>query len=99
MTINEAFKASVRAQVAKHNHSKWGGDDSTEVICEVVKAAAMESGLDKLEATTLAGNIRTLVLEVVNPSAFAQKLEKLPKDHPSYVKRPERGQRAANLDV
>lgn len=91
MTIAEAFKASVRDSVAKGNHARWGEVESTQAISAVVKAAAIESGLDETEATALADNIYPFVKRVVNPSAFAQSLDGLSTDHPSHIRRAKRG--------
>lgn len=79
MTINEAFKASVRAQVAKTFHRSWGADESLETILACVKAAVMESGLDETEARAITSNLRESRMgKVINPSQWAQELEILP---------------------
>lgn len=77
-SITEAFKASVRNSAAKSNHARWGEVESTSAIVAAIVAAAMESGLDETEATAMATNLTPYVREVVNPSAYAQKLEQLP---------------------
>lgn len=85
--INEAFKTAVRRCVAQGNHAKWGEGESLEVIEELVGV------LVSSEDASLEGfaSIRAKVALVVNPSAFAQFLEKQPLDHPSHIRRPKRG--------
>lgn len=78
MTINQAFKQAVRSAAAKSNHAKWGETESTSSICAAIEAAAMESGMDEVEAKAMVQNLTPYVREVVNPSAYAQKLEQLP---------------------
>ena len=77
-TITEAFKTSVRNSAAKAGHIRWGENESTAAIVAAIVAGAMESGLDETEATAMASNLTPYVREVVNPSAYAQKLEQLP---------------------
>ncbi len=72
--VIEAFKAEVRKQVAKGGHSRWGNDESVAVIAELV--SVMNSD-EELSAEGFDA-IRDKVAEVVNPSAFAQRLESLP---------------------
>lgn len=76
--ITEAFKQSVRTSAAKGGHIRWGENESTAAIVAAIVAGAMESGLDEIEANALATNLTPYVREVVNPSAYAQKLEQLP---------------------
>lgn len=85
--IKEAFKAKVREQVALGNHVKWGESDSLAVIAELVSVLQSdeELALEGFDA------IRANVSQVVNPSAFAQVLEKLGTEHPSHIRRPKRG--------
>ncbi len=94
-TINEVFRDTVRAQVAAGNHSRWGEAESVATIKAVVKAAAMESGLDEIEATAIVDNCHESIKRVVNPAAFANLLEKLEPTHPSYVCRPKKGTRGS----
>lgn len=87
LMLAEAFKVSVRKFVAQNNHSKWGESESVGVISDMVDAMtsdddAMNEGFDA---------IRAFVAKVVNPSAFAQSLEKLPSEHPAHIVRPKRG--------
>jgi len=85
--LAEAFKVSVRKFVAQNNHSKWGEAESVGVISDMVDALmsdddASAEGFDA---------IRAFCAKVVNPSAFAQSLEKLPDSHPAHIVRPKRG--------
>jgi hypothetical protein len=85
--LAEAFKTSVRKFVAQGNHTKWGEAESVGVISDMVEALmsdedASAEGFDA---------IHSRVAKVVNPSAFAQTLDKLPKDHPAHLNRPKRG--------
>jgi len=66
MTSKEAAKAAVEARVAGDKNHGWGADDSMAVI-----AAIWESEVGEAMPSEAAGRIR----EVVNPSAFRQKLE------------------------
>jgi hypothetical protein len=85
--VKEAFKAAVRSAVAKGNHARWGEAESTAVIEALFDLALSddEVGSEGFDA------IRANVARVVNPSAFAQYLDKLPKDHPASITRPARG--------
>lgn len=97
--IKEAFKAVVRERVALGNHARWGESDSLAVVEKLVEVL---QGDDELALEGFDA-IRANVGQVVNPSAFAQVLEKLPdgvdKDangvvqpaHPSFIRRPKRG--------
>ena len=72
--VSETFKSAVRAEVAKGNHARWGERESVNVIEALF-------GLSESDADVQAEGfdaIRDKVAEVVNPSAFAQKLETLP---------------------
>jgi hypothetical protein len=82
---------TVRAQVARGNHSRWGGAESVAVIEELVSLLVSdeEVGAEGFDA------IREAVTEVVNPSAFAQVLEKLDESHPAHIRRPEKGKRTS----
>jgi hypothetical protein len=93
--LAEAFKVSVRKFVAQNNHSKWGEAESVGVISDMVDAMtsndyALEEGFD---------SIRAFCAKVVNPSAFAQSLEKLPDTHPAHIVRPKRGSGGAKGGV
>lgn len=90
--IKETFKVTVRAQVGKGGHVRWGEAESlavVEALCDVLlnNEDAQADGFDA---------IRENVRQVVNPSAFAQKLEDLPIEHPSHIRRPKRGTRTAS---
>lgn len=87
MSIKEAYQATVAEQVKKGANARWGEAESVAVIKAVVKAGAMESGLDEVEANALADNVVAEVARVVNPSAFAQRLEKLPDGHACKITR------------
>lgn len=85
--IKDTFKTVVRQQVAKGGKVRWGEAESLAVIEALVEvmmsnADAQADGFDA---------IRVNVAQVVNPSAFAQTLERLPKDHPASITRPKRG--------
>jgi len=85
--LADAFKVSVRKFVKAGNHAKWGEAESVGVISDMTDAMvsdddALNEGFDA---------IRAFVAKVVNPSAFAQTLDKLPKDHPAHLNRPKRG--------
>ena len=72
--LAEAFKTSVRKAVAKGNHARWGEAESVAVVSDMTDALmsdedASAEGFDC---------IRGYVAKVVNPSAFAQSLDKLP---------------------
>lgn len=85
--IKDTFKTVVRQQVAKGGKVRWGEAESLAVIealCDVLLTNE-DAGADGFDA------IRANVGQVVNPSAFAQTLEKLPKDHPASITRPKRG--------
>lgn len=85
--IKDTFKTVVRQQVAKGGKVRWGEAESLAVIEALVEVMVTN------EDATAEGfdAIRANVGQVVNPSAFAQTLEKLPKDHPASITRPKRG--------
>ena len=94
--INETFKTLVRQQVAKGGGTRWGEAESTEVIAGLVDLLVTneDASTEGFDA------IREKVSRVVNPSAFAQVLEKLPEGHASRIVRAKRGSggnRAADL--
>lgn len=72
--VSATFRQTVRAQVAKGNHSQWREGDSLAVIEEMVGLLTSdeEVGAEGFDA------IRDQMKRVVNPSAFAQSLEGLP---------------------
>lgn len=85
--IKETFKMSVRTQVAKGGGVRWGEAESLAVVEDLVTVLlsnedAQAEGFDA---------IRHQVGQVINPSAFAQRLEKLEVGHPSRIVRPKRG--------
>lgn len=86
-SIKQVYTTAVRAAVAKGNHARWGEAESLSVIEALFDAAvsdddALAEGFDAIRAN---------VAKVINPSAFAQVLDKLPKDHPSSITRPKKG--------
>lgn len=88
-TVKAAFTAAVRSAVAKGNHQGWGQDDSVAVIAAVA-TEAFSSGGDFADC-------ERYVAQVVNPSAFAQVLEKLETSHPAHIRRPGKGQRKSSV--
>lgn len=87
LELDKSFADSVRKCVAKGNHARWGEPESVRVIKDVVEAFvssedAMSEGVDALESYLAA---------VVNPSQFAQRLEKKDTSHPAHIRRPARG--------
>lgn len=87
--IHEEFKGLVRKTVAANGNTRFGEKESLDVI---------EGLVDILTNDEEAGNegfdsIREHIRLVVNPSAFAQRLEKLPEGHPSRITR-EKGTRS-----
>ena len=85
--LAETFKVSVRKFVAQGNHAKWGEAESVGVISDMTDALMS----DKDASAEGFDAIRAFVAKVVNPSAFAQTLDKLPKEHPAHLVRPKRG--------
>lgn len=100
--IKDTFKTVVRQQVAKGGKVRWGEAESLAVIEALVDVLVSneDAQADGFDA------IRTNVGQVVNPSAFAQTLEKLPAvgfdekgqplaggtfPHPARIVRPKRG--------
>lgn len=80
-------KASVRTQVQKGGRARWGEAESLAVVGDIVEAFcgdedAMAEG---------SGVLLPLLRPLINPSAFAQSLEKLPAEHPAHIRRPARG--------
>ena len=77
MNIAQTFSNKVVAEVAKGNHGQWGVDNSVAVIEELAdEAYSSGEGFDV---------IRGLVKDLANPSAFRQKLEKLPVTNPAHI--------------
>jgi hypothetical protein len=99
MNIVETYKQTVIECVKAGGGTRWGEAESRKVIRECAKAAAMESGLDATEASALADSLIAQAGRVINPSAFAQKLEDLPADHPAKLNRPKRGERAVSTGL
>lgn len=81
MTIKEAYRNAVEKQVKANSASGWGERDSVAVIEAIVDAAYLDD-----EAGGFDG-VREYVRNLVNPSAFAQKLEKLDEKHPCRIVR------------
>lgn len=83
--IMKVYVGAVAARVKMNGGTSWGGADSTAVIEALADAAySTDEGFDP---------IRGLVGELVNPSAFRQKLEKLDVGNPCYVRPGEKGKR------
>lgn len=82
MTIKDVFQASVKAELAKSNGTKWGNDESVNVILALI--ADNVGGDDCSKDSEFVAAIK----KVVNPSAFAQALES--KD---MLKRATKGER------
>lgn len=90
--VAEVYKQAVREAVAKGSHQRWGNAESVGVVESLTELLSSdeEVGAEGFDA------IREQVGNVVNPSAFAQVLEGLPEDHPSHIRRPEKGKRGVN---
>lgn len=69
MAVKEVFQASVKAELAKSNNSKWGADESLAVIMALL--------VDNTGAPELAEDeeLKAAIKTVINPSQFAQALE------------------------
>lgn len=78
-TITETFVAAVAARATANMHGSWGTEDSVSVIEQLVDAAYLGDKPEGFDA------VRALVADLVNPSAFRQKLEKLAKDNPAHI--------------
>lgn len=96
------FKSAVRAHAKAGGNVRWGEAESNGVIADMIDALltsddAINEGSDAITA---------FIAKVVNPSAFAQFLEKLPATgfgadgepladgtfgHPARLSRPKRG--------
>lgn len=108
--LKTTFKNAVRAAVAKSGGLRWGEAESLSVI-----EALVEEYVSNEDAQTEGFDaIRANVSRVVNPSAFAQFLEKLPTTgfneegepekggtypHPARITRPKRGSGGARGSV
>lgn len=80
--VQSVFGAKVAERVKLGGNVSWGGDDSVATIEALADAAySLDEGFDL---------IRGYVSELVNPSAFAQKLEKLPEGSACHITRPKR---------
>lgn len=86
-SVKKAYSDTVTARVKANGGSSWGGADSVAVIEAITDAAYLDGEAPGFDA------IRELVSELVNPSAFRQKLEKLPPTHAAYVRPGEKGKR------
>lgn len=85
--LKKVFVQAVTVAVAKGGGVRWGEAESLAVVEAMVEAMlasddAMAKGFDAIRAN---------VGKVVNPSAFAQALEKLPEGNPRRIVRPKRG--------
>lgn len=67
MTPKETFQKSVVKQINGNRNHGWGQKDSEAVIAAIWES---ETG-EKIDA-----NVMALIADVINPSAFRQKLEK-----------------------
>lgn len=101
------FLKAVQVNVEKGNHARWGNDESVSVIEKLVEAVNSDDSQPGFDA------IRDYVATVVNPSAFAQKLEELSdgsgKDNegkadarpasPRYIRRPAKATRSRGVGL
>lgn len=69
--IKETFQAAVIVALAKSNGSKWGVEESLDVI----KALYCDDTGSELKDLEENKELWDAIKEVVNPSQFAQKLE------------------------
>lgn len=69
MAVKDVFQASVKTELAKSNGSKWGADESLNVIIALFIDETGEPAI--AENKELVAAIKT----VINPSQFAQALE------------------------
>lgn len=69
MAVKDIFQASVKAELAKSNNSKWGAEESLAVIMALI--------VDETGAPEIAENeeLKAAIKTVINPSQFAQALE------------------------
>lgn len=72
--VADVFRKAVRERVAANNHAAWGNADSAKVIEALVDLVISDDEVQLEGTDAISGQI----LAVVNPSAFAQKLEELP---------------------
>lgn len=79
--ILEAFQEAVKSQIGDNRNHGWGAKDSMAVIDAVVAADASEE-IEKLVkegkqpgAYSLSAEATEFIEQVINPSAFRQKLE------------------------
>lgn len=77
MNTQDLFVAEVTKRSEANMHGSWGTDDSIAVIEQLAdEAYSSGEGFDA---------IRSFVADLVNPSAFRQKLEKLPTTNPAHI--------------
>ena len=85
MAIRDVFQSAVKAELAKSNGTKWGNDESVNVIlalfCDNVGEDSMAQDAEFVAA----------IKKVVNPSAFAQSLESTKIDGKAMLTRQSRG--------
>lgn len=92
--VKEANKNAVRAAAKAGGNSRWGEAESLAVIEELFNLAISDEEV-QVEGFDA---IRDCVAAVINPSAFAQRLEKLPEDHPARIVRV-KGASRKTLDI
>jgi hypothetical protein len=78
-TFESIFATEVVKRVRMNNHTSWAGADSLHVI----EALCDHAYLDTQEGFSI--KLRSLVGDLMNASAFRQKLEKLPTSNPAHV--------------
>lgn len=72
--VSAAFKEIVRKRVAAGNHTQWGNADSVAVVVALVELMVNDDEVQLEGTDAIEGQIGL----VVNPSAFAQRLEEFP---------------------
>lgn len=91
-------KRVVGEQATKTGHQSWGGSESLALVAALVSTLIDEvleaEGTDGAYVPTFA-DIAEGVEAVINPSAFRQKLSKLPATDPRYVVEGEKGKRTS----
>lgn len=89
--LKATAQALVTQQVKKGGGVRWGEAESVAVIAGMVDWLVATPDATAEGSDAIAGVLR----EVVNPSSFAQKLEKLPEGNPRRIVRAARGVRSA----
>lgn len=93
--LKATAQALVTAAVKKGGGVRWGESESLAVVLGMVDWAFANEEVVAEGSDALAGVFR----EVINPSSFAQKLEKLPEGNPRRIVRAARGARSAASDL